>query len=413
MYTYLLKMVYNVTKQVEHSYLFVELKKMIGDNTMKKTLALILCLIMVAAIAVSAISADETKLIDGRELEQYGQIHYYLGAPVEEAKKPNVADGKVTEGEYLVSRWFDTTVPTDAKATASETNGYNETQGATIHISYDENKLYLAAEVVDTNYFGDKDYVMFQVGGRDGGRTVDAVSRLNFTVRGDASEGMLSGANAKSGFGEFDKNDDGSWKAKSGKGFDDFVATEDKSISYDKNTNILTCEVAINLEAFLEFWGNDQELENLRLYIFLVLNCYGDSSEGANDGPKYQGYIWHYMDSGLDPNLKMNFVLDYPESSYFMEFFPHIIHFCEEPEPTTPAPTTTAAPTTPAPTTKPVIAPKATTTANVTDEATTNAPAATTAENAKKGCGATVALSALALLPMLGAAVVLEKKKDN
>ena len=44
---------------------------------------------------------------------------------------------------------------------------------------------------------------------------------------------------------------------------------------------------------------------------------------------------------------------------------------------------------------------------------TTNAPAATTAENAKKGCGATVALSAIALLPMLSAAVILGKKRED
>jgi hypothetical protein len=71
----------------------------------------------------------------------------------------------------------------------------------------------------------------------------------------------------------------------------------------------------------------------------------------------------------------------------------------------------TAAPTSaPATTTKAPTAPK-TTTAAVAD-ATTAAPAATTAE-AKSGCGSTVALSALALVPMLGAAVVFGKKRED
>ena len=65
---------------------------------MKKALSIILCLVMIAAVAVSAISAEETKLIDGRELQQYGQLHYYLGAPLEQSQIPDVTDGKVVTG---------------------------------------------------------------------------------------------------------------------------------------------------------------------------------------------------------------------------------------------------------------------------------------------------------------------------
>ena len=73
---------------------------------------------------------------------------------------------------------------------------------------------------------------------------------------------------------------------------------------------------------------------------------------------------------------------------------------------------TTAATTTAATTTaKPVTTKAATTTAAATTAAATNAPAATTA--AEKGCGSTVALSALALVPMLGAAVVFGKKRED
>ena len=70
---------------------------------MKKALALILCLIMVAAVAVSAVSAETTDLIDARELQKYGQIHYYLGDAVAPTAVPNAKDGTVTENEYVVS----------------------------------------------------------------------------------------------------------------------------------------------------------------------------------------------------------------------------------------------------------------------------------------------------------------------
>ena len=134
-----------------------------------------------------------------------------------------------------------------------------------------------------------------------------------------------------------------------------------------------------------------------------------------------QGALWSYLRGDADSNIKMNFVLDYPDISYWggPMFFPHIVHFCEEPEPTTPAPTTTEAPTEPVTTTKKPTAATTTkpadkgTTAAPTADATTVAPAATTEAPKKDGCGGTIALSALALVPMLGAAVVFGKKKED
>ena len=67
---------------------------------MKKALALILCLIMVAALAVSTVSADETKPIDARELAAYGQHHFYLGEPATGVEIPDVEDASIAEGEY-------------------------------------------------------------------------------------------------------------------------------------------------------------------------------------------------------------------------------------------------------------------------------------------------------------------------
>ena len=67
---------------------------------MKKLLAIALCLIMVAAVAVSTISANDTKLIDMRELEEYGQLHFYLDK-IEPSKKPTVTDANPQQCRFV------------------------------------------------------------------------------------------------------------------------------------------------------------------------------------------------------------------------------------------------------------------------------------------------------------------------
>ena len=70
---------------------------------MKKALALIICLLMVAAMAVATVSADELKLIDNRDVRAYGpQVHLYLGdEPLTGTAIPAI-DGAVAEGEHLL-----------------------------------------------------------------------------------------------------------------------------------------------------------------------------------------------------------------------------------------------------------------------------------------------------------------------
>ena len=109
---------------------------------MKKTLALILCLIMVAAVAVSAISADETKLIDARELQQWGQIHYYL--PEVAANKVPAVDGVIGADEYYYS--FDFLLDgSNQNAYLNEgntVNGFTNTEWAKAYMSFDGEKFY-------------------------------------------------------------------------------------------------------------------------------------------------------------------------------------------------------------------------------------------------------------------------------
>ena len=381
---------------------------------MKKALALILCLIMVAAVAVSTISADEVAKIDARELAQYGQYHFYLGAPATGTAVPDVTDAKISENEYKVS--FEAKVdPTgadpltywadhDTLADGSKTGKYWDTEWSKFYISYDEENIYFGYQGKDTNFIVGKERVCHMLSFWDNGSQSGAVGRMNFLCK-TRDTGLLEVE-----MQNFRKNEDGSWNSSEKLSTDTFY--NEGTFSYDETTQICTIEISVKLGAIKEWWGNDMDLEDARMYYAPYARYYGESVQGAGD-VVCQGILWCYLRGDADQNIKMNFVLDYPELSYWGNpmMFPHIVHFCEEPEPTTPAPTTTAAPTSaPATTTKAPTAAK-TTTAAVAD-ATTAAPAATTAE-AKSGCGSTVALSALALVPMLGAAVVFGKKKEN
>ncbi len=380
---------------------------------MKKALALILCLIMVMAVAVSTVSADEYKPIDARELQAYGQHHFYLGAPATGTAIPNVEDAKVSEGEYKEVLEFKKgdklTGFSDADAGAGS---YLDNQWHKIYVSYDEENIYLGYETKDTNFVLGKDGVAWCLSLMDKGSMPHAIGRVTYDMYPN-SETDISDLKITPRGGP--KNDDGSWATAIPLTPDDHINAY--SGTYDKSTQILTVEAAFDIAALVEYWGNDLPLEDIRVYLVGFAWCYGASVEGASDTVR-QGIVWSYLPSNTDSNLKMNFVLDYPEINYWAEFVPHIIHFCEEPEPTTPAPTTTEAPTEPPVTT--TKKPTAATTTKPADNGTTAAPtdaattaAATTEAPKKEGCGGTIALSALALVPMLGAAVVFGKKKED
>ena len=174
---------------------------------MKKTLALILCLIMVAAVAVSAISADETKLIDARELQQWGQIHYYL--PEVAANKVPVVDGTIGEDEYYHS--FDFALDgSNPQAYLIESNsnkdGFTNTEWIKCYMSFDGEKFYMAMQTKDNYYVIDKDMFYINLGFADGGTSRDAVERLRFDIEENAD-----GSGLKLGMSQFFKNADGSW----------------------------------------------------------------------------------------------------------------------------------------------------------------------------------------------------------
>ena len=388
---------------------------------MKKALALLLCLVMVVTVAISTISADETKPIDMRELEEYGQLHFYL-EEISPASKPNVKDAVVSDNEYTTVYEYNT--KSDSKIVAlsdSKTGGYTDTEWVKVYLSNDGEYLYIAIETKD-KVFSAKDEIYINIGARDGGRTIEGVSRIRYDFFGDTSSGILVNDKVSTRVNPSWKNDDGAWGTPKTVSVNDHVG--DRSLGYNSTTQVATLEVAFKIQPILDYWENENDIEDARLYFFLIHSMRGDSGNGMNDGPNLeQGYFWFYFNAMSDTSIKMNHILDYPETSYWMDWEPYIIHFCERPVETTTEATTTEATTTEATT---VTEPIATTTAAITTEkpadkttaattaasveATTAAPA-TTAE--EKGCGGAIALSALALLPVLGAATVIGKRKED
>ena len=381
---------------------------------MKKILAIALCLIMVGAIAVSAVSAyDPDKLIDSRELQEYGQAHFYLGDPATGAAIPNSEDATVSEGEYVESfeykkddrlaYWADFTAPF---------GNYLDNEWFKMYYSYDEENIYFAYETKDKNWVPNKDGVVWALSFEDNGTTVSAISRLmwEFFPGAEPGDKVVNGVRINPRVAV--KNQDGSWASGVTNNYEDYV--NKVSGGYNEETQILTVEVAIDIDNLKTFWQNELDLEEARLYVMNFSYCRGESVEGAGD-EGLQGIMWFYLsgDSRLPSEVRMRFTVDYPEISYWggPMYFPNIVHFCEKPAETTPPPTSATTTTATQKITMPPV--PATTTAAPTD-APTDAPKADATTAAKeKGCGSTVALSALAILPMLGAAVVFGKKKED
>ncbi len=293
---------------------------------MKRIISVVICVIMLLSVAVPVIPVSALDIIDARELEEYGQKHHYLGTAISADKVPDSKDATVSAGEYAYNFEFAPGGPANmVKITDSTTGGYTETEWVKGYMSHDGSYLYIAIEVKDRVYCPDKDYIMINIGAVDGGSTIDAVSRIRYDFRGDASNGILVGDKVSTNVSPLWKTSDGrGWKDVS-VDFDSHV--KDRSLNYDSATQVLTLEAVFDISAIKSFWGNTRPLNTLKLYFMPIVKMRGNSSPIANDAPVDQGVLWHYLDSHIDSEMKLRFMLDYPTIWYYMEFFPHIIEF--------------------------------------------------------------------------------------
>ena len=362
---------------------------------MKKFLALLLGVLFLATFTVSAVAANAKEKIDCRELEEYGQKHYYLGDIPEKA--PDVEDAKISEGEYAVSYEFKDGADNAFIDSRDPGASIIDNEWARVHISYDEKNLYLAMETKDKNYIKGKDGISYNISFKDRGTGYDAITRMCFDIyqHPEAVEDDISTFNTKCRF--LIKNDAGEWDGPPTVEGLEYIT--DISGRYDESTQIFCVELEIYLPYILEFWENDLPLEDVRMSIMPFVWMYGESANGAGDEIR-QGIMWNYLYTSKMTELKEAFLADH---SYAPPFVPNIVHFCAEGK-TSQSSTTTAEVTT-SPVTE-----TATTSATETATDIQTTPEITDGEN-NGGCASSVASPIVALIGVLSASTAIRKRK--
>ena len=357
---------------------------------MKKVLVLILSVLMVSMLVVTTVSAGSKKLLDCRELEEYGQQHYYLGAPI--SVRPDVEDATVSENEYSLSYEFkkgDKTVFIE-----NGTDVCNE--WARVYVAYDEQNIYLAMQTKDTDYVKGKDGVSFNLNFKDRGHPYETITRMCFDLyqHKEAEEDDISTFTTRCRF--LLKNEKGEWENLPSVEGMEYIT--DISGKYDEKTQVFTVELEMYLKPVLRFWNNELDLKDIRLSMIPFVWMYG-SPEGSSTEPVNQGIMWNYLPL-KDQTLKSKFLSQY---SYSPPWLANIVHFCEDPKYTTQSPVTTAS----------------TTVADITTAAVTTEPSVTSIEaqttdatQKTSGCGATLALSAIPMMALTFVCVI-KRKNDE
>ena len=361
---------------------------------MKRLLAFVLAFLFIIALTLSVAAANEEEKIDCRELEEYGQMHYYLGGIPENA--PNVEDAKVSEGEYVLSYEFKEGDKYAFIDSRDEGASIIDNEWVRVHMSYGEKALYLAVETKDKNYIKGKDGVSFNISFKDRGTGYDAITRMCFDLyqHPDAVEDDISTFNTKCRF--LIKNDAGEWDSPPTVEGMEYIT--DISGRYDETTQVFTVELEMYLPFILEFWENELPLEQLRMSIMPFVWMYGESSKGAGDEIR-QGIMWNYLHTSKAPGLKEAFIAD---GYYAPPFVPNIVHFCnEDGSVDSTAEMTTAELTT------------AVVTTQVTESTTVSQTTIVTSETManENGCSSMVTVSEIALLGAAVAMLAVNKKR--
>ena len=365
---------------------------------MKRVIAFLLSLIMLMMLTVVAISADNAKKIDMRELEEYGQLHFYLGDPVDKENAPNVSNATVSDGEYTVSYEYKHGDKHAIWSDKPSTSTFMDNEWVRFYLSYDEDKLYAAIETKDPNYIKGKDGMAFNLGFRDKGRPLDAISRYCFDMYAHASaeNDDITTLTAKCRF--FSKKDNGEWD--NPPATDGMMYISRASMRHDDKSDVTTVEVAFDICFLAKEMGNELDLKDMRIYFFPFVYMHGESVKGKGDLAS-QGILWCYLPSSNIDSLKSQFAKDYPQSTYWSSIVPNIVHFCDDPATTDSVVTTTEQ------------SANVTTTDNnvITEQiSTTNASQVTSLDT--KGCSGSVMSAPVVIIPMLAIGFVGSKKED-
>lgn len=144
---------------------------------MKKTIAFVLiCILLFSVLITPSFSAG----FDARELEFLGQDHIYLGS--EPTSTPPTPDGKIEKNEYSASVEYEP---------SNNDKGY--ITDATHYFSYDNECIYLAVSLNETNFKYGSNYFMFNLNFPVLGGFSDMFSRLRISLQlSDAQTASVS-----------------------------------------------------------------------------------------------------------------------------------------------------------------------------------------------------------------------------
>lgn len=397
---------------------------------MKKIISIALVAVMLLCVMLAPASAED--LIDCRFLTEYGQTVYFMEATT----TAPVIDAAIQEGEYSVKVVTDTTDATIYDTVNDSTQGGTwGIETATYYLAWDEECLYVAAEVVDntpTQYaqwegaVKRADQFMLALGGMiDVPMPEGIASRFEFRFFDGNSEANLEKGEPADYYEVQDVEKDFMASNVSGAYITSAGIVKENKVEHNADTKTTTYEAAISWEALKAQWPHHEGELQYKLFTFGM--HLQDTSDEINDqgvgtkvGIKWWGTVGDevtdlYETIGDQHDSAAFYGFDITEpiipNMFFLgteaeyeAFKAERVNAVVETEPTETEPTETEpAETTPAET-EPTETEPAETTPTETEPKETE-------PKAEGGCGGSIAAVAVALVASLGTCTVFLNKK--
>jgi len=247
-----------------------------------KFFSVALTVILLALMVVTTFAEDVKYKIDPRFLEEYGQKTYIVGEPIATAP---IIDGSVKANEYSIKE--ETTLDTGyTEQTGSNTGAEWSIEWAKYYVAYDDECLYLAAEVHDPDHttygqWADNvkrgDQFCFALGGmwqEPASATWDPITSMASRLEFRFFDGNTEEKKAETGFEDFfeiqDMERDFMGAVVTGEYYDVSDFTKAHNVVYDETTQVCTYEVAIKWDALKTAWAHHEGALQFDLITFGV-----------------------------------------------------------------------------------------------------------------------------------------------
>ena len=252
---------------------------------MKKIISIIICSIILLSATATVCFANA--YTNGFELEDYGQLHYYIP---EGTTVPPVADGKVSEDEYSLQIMgiYPNYTDDEADNRFFIVDDYDDTEYVNIYVDYDKDNIYFAMEIKD-NYVGESEKAYFDVGL---GPSISDYVRSKMYFKNENGEPEVSPYNGDNQ----ELADEGYFTA--------------YTASYDEENELFTYEISYSRSKLAEYFYLDSFD---KIYLRAIASMYTQSGKA--------GEAWF----GFQSNALIYY-------HYIMFYrYPHVIHFTEAP----------------------------------------------------------------------------------